>query len=384
MSSSTASRVFKNTGILYIRMAITVFISLYSTRLILGALGAEDFGIFNLVAGTIAMLTFLNTAMAAATQRFISHAEGAGEFHRTKQIFNVSIVLHFFIAIIIILLLQLASLFLFNGTLSLPAEKVGSAKFVYLCAAISMGFNILSVPDEAVINAHENMLLFAIISIIEAVLKMAIAIYLTYSASDDSLIAYGFLTALSALLIYVFRRIYCHKKYPECRINIKKYYNHVVFKEMTGFAGWSFLGAASGIISQYGQGLVLNIFFGPIVNAAQAIAMQIAGQIGAFSHVMLKALNPVIVKSYGANNRTLMLNSVLTGSKFSFILFALFSIPAILDMKNILNVWLKDVPDYAVIFCQLLLVKNLTEQMVVIIPVSIAAKGDIKAFQISL
>jgi Na+-driven multidrug efflux pump len=192
--SAVANRVVKNTGILYARMAITVFISLYATRLILNALGTTDFGIFNVVAGAIAMLTFLNSAMAGATQRFISYAEGAGDTEKVKTIFNVSIVLHLGIALLVGLVLEVGGYFLFDGLLKIPMDRLATAQLIYQFMIVSTVLTIISVPYDAIINAHENMLIFAILGVVEALFKLSIALYITYNGSDK-LVMYGLLTA---------------------------------------------------------------------------------------------------------------------------------------------------------------------------------------------
>jgi O-antigen/teichoic acid export membrane protein len=376
-----ASRVALNTGILYARMAITVFISLYSTRLILEALGAEDFGIFSVVGGTIAMLTFLNTAMAAATQRFMSYTQGKGDYERLKKIFNVSVVLHIGIAIIILLLLEGAGYLLFNGILKISEARIEIAKLIYQFMVISMLFTIVSVPYDAVINAHENMFFYAILGIVEAVAKLAIALYILH-ATFDKLAIYGLLISALSAFLFLIRRLYCHHYYNECRINIRKYFNKPLFKEMTGFAGWSFLGSSSSIVAHYGQGLVVNMFFGTVVNAAQGIAAQVSGQLAAFSVTMLKALNPVIDKSEGSGNRELMLKASMMGSKVSFFLMMFFYIPVLIEMPYIFKIWLSNVPEYAVIFCRLLLIRNLIEQLFVTLSSSISAVGNIRKYQI--
>lgn len=370
-----------NTGILYARLAITVFISLYATRLILRALGAEDFGLFNVVGGAITMLTFLNTAMAAATQRFMSFAQGEGDLERQKNIFNVSIILHLVIALIVILLLEVAGHFLFRDILDIPPHRLKVAMLVFQFMIASTFFAILSVPYDAVINAHENMLFVAILGVIEAVCKLLVAIYIS-KASLDKLIAYGFLMAILSILLLGIRQIYCHIKYSEVRIKLKKYYSKPLFKEMTGFAGWSFLGTSSSMFANYGQGIVINMFFGTIVNAAQGIANQVSGQLGAFAGTLMRALNPMIVKSEGAGKRSLMLKASLMGSKTSFFLLIFFYIPVILEMPLIFKFWLKDVPEYAVIFCRLLLLRNLIEQLYTTLGSSIGAVGNIRKFQI--
>ena len=373
-------RVVKNTGFLYARMAITVFISLYVTRLVLAALGVEDFGTFSVVGGAITMLTFLNAAMTAASQRFMSYARGEGNNHKQKNIFNVSVLLHFFIAIAVVLLLEGAGYIFFNGLLKINPERMHAAKLIYQFLIVSTFFTIISVPYDAVINAHENMFFVAVLGIIESLLKLGIALFITYTVFDK-LISYGFLMALLAIFLLLIRRVYCHRKYEEVEINIRKYYSKPLFKEMTSFASWSFLGSSSSLISYYGQGIVVNMFFGTTVNAAQGISGQISGQLGAFAGTMMKALNPVIVKSEGAGDRKLMLKASIIGSKMSFFLLVIFYIPVIIEMPYIFGLWLKDVPEYAVIFCRLLLIRNLIEQLFLTLSSSIAAVGNIKKFQ---
>ena len=209
-----AKRVAKNTGFLYARMAITVFISLYVTRLVLAALGAEDFGTFSVVGGAIAMLTFLNAAMTAASQRFMSYAQGEGNNHKQKNIFNVSVLLHFFIAIAVVLLLEGAGYIFFNGLLKINPERMHAAKLIYQFLIVSTFFTIISVPYDAVINAHENMFFVAVLGIIESLLKLGIALFITYTVFDK-LISYGFLMALLAIFLLLVRRVYCHRKYEE-------------------------------------------------------------------------------------------------------------------------------------------------------------------------
>ncbi|MDP3913241.1 MAG: hypothetical protein Q8R96_05835 [Bacteroidota bacterium] len=377
----TAKRVAVNTGFLYARMAITVFISLYATRLILNALGAADFGLFNVIGGAIVMLTFLNNAMASSTQRYMSFAQGEGNTEKQKSIFNVSIILHFIIAILVVLLLEVAGYFFFKGIFNIPADRIDVAKLIFQFLLISTFFTIISVPYDAVINAHENMFLVAVLGIIEAVLKLAIAIYIT-NTTFDKLIAYGFLMTLLSILLLIMRRIYCHRKYLEVKINLKKYISKPLFIEMTHFAGWSFLGSASSMISNYGQGIVMNMFFGTLVNAAQGIANQVSGQLGAFASTMIKALNPLIAKSEGSGNRELMIKASMMGSKVSFFLLMFFYIPVLIEMPFIFKLWLKVVPENAQIFCTLLLIRMLIEQLFITLTSSIAAVGKIKRFQL--
>ena len=377
-----ANRVAFNTGILYIRMAVTVFISLYATRLVLNALGVQDFGLFNLVGGLIAMLGFLNGSMAAATQRFISFAQGANDLENIKRIFNVSIILHILIAIMVVVVFEIAGYFFFNGILNIAPERLHIAKIIYQFMVVSTLFTIISVPYEAVITSHENMTFYAILGIIEAILKLAVAFYISYSTYDH-LMTYGFLLATISILLLIVRRVYCHRNYPECEINFRRYYDKPMFKNITSFAGWSLLGTAGSMIANYGQGIVINLFFGTIVNAAQGIANQISGQLGVFSTTLIKALNPIIAKSEGAGNRELMIKATIMGSKVSFFLMMVLHIPFLIEMPYILALWLKNVPAYAVIFCRLLLIRNLIEQLFIPLVSSLSAQGNIKGFQIA-
>lgn len=377
-----ANRVAFNTGILYVRMAITVFISLYATRLVLSALGVLDFGLFNLVGGVIAMLGFLNGSMAAATQRFISFAQGANDIENIKRIFNVSMILHIIIAVIVVVLFEIAGYFFLNGVLIIEPSRLHIAKVIYQFMVVSTLFTIISVPYEAVITSHENMTFYAILGIIEAILKLGIAVYITYSTYDH-LMVYGLLLALISIFLLILRRVYCHFNYLECEINFKKYFDKPLFKSITSFAGWSLLGSAGSMLANYGQGIVINLFFGTIVNAAQGIANQVSGQLGVFSTTLIKALNPIIAKSEGAGNRELMIKATLMGSKVSFFLMMALHIPFLIEMPYILNLWLKNVPEYAVVFCRLLLIRNLIEQLFIPLVSSLSAQGNIKGFQIA-
>lgn len=376
-----AHRVAKNTGILYARMAITVFISLYSTRLILAALGVKDFGIFNVVGGAIAMLGFLNASMAGATQRFMSFAQGAGDHKQVNKIFNMSILLHLMIALIVFLVLQVVGYFFFHGVLNIDSSRLHTAKMVYQFMVISTLFTVISVPYDALLNSHENMLFYSVLSIIEAVIKMAIALLITYIAGDK-LLYYGFFMATLSIILLLINRIYCHQKYPESKISLKTHYDPVLLKEMSSFAGWSLLGSSSSMITNYGQGILMNVFFGTTVNAAQGVANQVCGQLGSFASTMSKAINPVIAKSEGGGDRQLMLKATMMGSKFLFLLILFFYVPVFIEMPFLFKIWLKNPPSYAIVFCRLLMIRIAFEQMYVTMGGIISAIGKIRNFQI--
>lgn len=377
--SSTANRVIKNTGFLYAKMGITMFISLYTTRLILNSLGASDFGIYNIVGGSIALLGFLNSAMASASQRFMSYTEGQGDQEKLKNIFNISFVIHTAISLFAILAFIVAGYFFFNGILNLPAGRTQAAIIVYGSMIISTAFSMMSVPYEAVMNAHENMKYYSLIGIFESCLKLLIA-YITVYTPIDKLVVYGILMALIPLISLTIMRIYCHRKYPECIIAPKKYFRKDLMKEMTSFAGWGFCSSTSALLTMQGMAILLNMFGGVIANSAHGIANQLSGQLMVFSNNMLKALNPVLVKSQGAGDTSKMLKAASTGNKLSFLIYTFFAIPFIVECPFILKIWLKNIPDYAILFVRLVLIRQMITQMMVTLETCISATGKIAKF----
>jgi Na+-driven multidrug efflux pump len=339
-------------------------------------------GIFNVVGGAVSMLVFLNSAMAAASQRFMSYAQGEGDDEKLKKIFNASVVMHLVIGIILVVVLELGGLVLFNGILKIDAERMAVARLIYHFLVISTFVKVISVPYDAVINARENMLFVAVLGIFEAVIKLAIALYVTYTGLDK-LASYGFLMAGLAVFLLLITRFYCHKKYSEVTIQPVKYFDKALLKEMTSFGGWSFLSSSSSLITMQGMTILLNSFFGVFVNAAQGVTNQISGQLMAFSNTMLKALNPVIVKSEGENKRENLLKASITGNKISFLLITLFSVPVIVEAPTILNWWLKDVPDFAVIFTRLTLIRLAISQLSITFPTAIGATGNVKKSKVA-
>lgn len=379
--SQTANRVIKNTGYLYAKMAITMFVSLYTTRLILNSLGASDFGIYNIVGGAIAMLGFLNAAMAGATQRFMSFAEGEGKREKQKYIFNISIILHLLISLVVILVLIIAGFVFFNGILNIPADRIGAARVVYFSLIASTVLTVMNVPYDAVMNAHENMLYYAIVGILESFLKLAVAFVCVY-AIGDKLIVYGILMAAIPFITLTIMKVYCHRHYEECIISPRKYWDKGLMREMTSFAGWNFVTSFTGIVSQYGLGIVLNHFWGTLLNTAQGIANQLSGQLMTFSNTMLKALNPVITKSKGSGDVELMFKASFSGCKYAYLMLVLFSVPFMFEMPYILKLWLVNIPDWAVLFCRLQLLRSVTEQLTITMGSVISANGNIKSFSI--
>lgn len=378
---STASRVVKNTAFLYIKMVITILVSLISTRLILQSLGASDFGIFTIVGGAIGMLNFLNYTMANATQRFMSYSEGEGCDGKKIAVFNMSMILHILIALLTALVFAIAFFPLFNGILNIEASRLFAAKVVYSCLVVSSLFTIVNVPYDAIMNAHENMLYYSIVGVIESFLKLGVAIACVY-ASCDKLILYGVLMACIPILTLSVMKGYCHKHYSECRYAFRSSFDTTLIKEIALYSGWNFLTAISNLLSGQGIGIVLNHFFGTALNAAHGIAQQVNAQLCAFAQNMRKALNPVIVKSAGAKDVRTMNYAAQMGCKYSTLLTAFFAVPLILEMPYVLELWLKSVPDWAILFCRLQLLQSLITQSAGSLETSIYAEGRIKKYAI--
>ena len=378
---STSTRIIKNTGFLYVKMMITVFISLYTTRLVLNSLGTSDFGIFGIVGGAIAMLGFLNGAMSGATQRFMNYSQGQGDVEKQKSIFNNSVVLHWGIAVAVLILLESAYFVFFNGVLNIEPSRVDAAKWVYHFAVASTLFTIITVPYDAAINAHENMFFYSVLGVLENFAKLAIALWIVYT-SGDKLIWYGFLMALLTIIMLIIRQLYCRFNYQECRLQLFKYINKNQIKDLSSFAGWNFINSMGTLLGNCGGNVIVNHFFGTAINAAQNVGSQLRGQMLAFSNNMLKALNPVIAKKEGAGDRKAMLKFSMTGSKLSFILFAFMALPFIVETEYILKLWLKNVPDWTVCFSRYQMIIALAEQLTITLNTSLSATGKIKTYSV--
>lgn len=376
----SGNKVVMNMGILYARMLITMGISLYATRLVLTALGAADYGLFNLIAGLIAMLSFLNTAMATSTQRYLSFYQGKNDLSMQKKVFSNSLILHLGIGILIVAGLETAGLFLFDGFLNIPQDRIHVAQMIYHFMSLTVFFTVLAVPFTGSLVAHENMLWVAIVNVVETLLKLGIA-YLLYVVAQDKLAVYGLLTAGISVISFLLYATYCFRKYEDCTLKGIFSIDTKLMKELSSFAGWNLFGSLCALGRAEGLAILLNLFLGTVVNAAFGIANQVAAQLNFFSFTLLRAINPQIMKSEGAANREKMLRLSMIGSKFGFFLLAFVAIPCIFEMNTILHLWLKNVPDYTVVFCSLMLCATLINQLTIGLQSAVQATGKVKAYQ---
>lgn len=377
-----SQKVAFNTIILYIRAFVTIGITLYTTRLVLEVLGVEDFGLYNLISGVIGLLSILNVAMSVSSQRYLSYYQGKNDINKQKSIFVASLVLHLVIAILFLMVLQVAGLFLFDGFLNIASERIGASRISYQMMLVSVIFSILSVPFTASINAHEQMGVMALVNILEAVLRLASAFTLILLSTGDRLVWFSMFNALVGGASFILYAIYCLAKYPECTLRLRKLVTKKDIRELSGFAGWNLMGSLCGMGRAQGISLLLNLFLGVTLNAAYAIACQLGNYVSFFSATILQTFNPQIMKSEGSGDRGRMLRLAMTTSKMAFFLFAFLAIPCIFEMKGILTFWLKEIPSYTLVFSILLITGTLVNQLTVGLQSAIQATGNIKIYQL--
>lgn len=377
---NATKRVISNTGFLYAKMLITIFIVLFSTRFVLQALGAEDYGIFSLVSGIVLMLAFVNAAMSTSTQRYISYYLGGGYSSKVGEIFRTSLQLHFILAILLTVLFEFAGLFIFDGFLNISAERIAAAKTIFHFMVLSTFFTILTVPYTAALVAHEDFFFESLIGIAEAIFKLVIAIILFFTYKDR-LVLYGALMAGIIVLSCLLKAVFGSVKYRECKGIQFTVCNRELIGEMSSFACWNLFGALCGVGRVQGTAVILNMFFGTVVNAAYGVAKQVSNQSSTFSANMLKALNPHIMKNEGQGNRQQMLYLSMVASRFGYFLLAFFAIPLLAETPFVLNAWLKTVPEYTEIFCRLILIGGLVGQITIGLQTAAQSVGKIKLYQ---
>lgn len=379
IQQTSNKRIAKNTLLLYLRMLLTLSVTLYTSRIVLQALGEIDYGIYNVVGGFVSMFTFLNGGMAAATQRFLSYEIGKGTEGKVRLVFSTAVIIHLMIAVIIFILAETIGIWFLNTQMNFPIERYNAANWVFQFSLITFAVNIVSVPYNAAIIAYEKMKAFAYVSIIEVSLKLLVA-YLLLMSSIDKLVIYAALLAIIAIMIRVIYGIYCKRNFGDCQCDWRL--NKSFLKEMSAFAGWNLIGTIAFIAKEQGINILLNLFFGAAVNAARGIAYQVLGALNGFVGNFQLAINPQIVKLYSVNEKKEMFNLVFRGSKFSFLIFWLFALPIIIEAPFILHIWLVEVPEYAVIFVRLVLVTSLLETLSGPLITSMHASGKVRNYQI--
>ncbi len=381
MSDKTANqRIAKNTLFLYLRMSVVLVVSLYTTRIILNSLGVEDYGIYNVVCGFIAMFSFLNSTLSTSTNRFYNFEIGKGNEKGVSKVYSNSVIIQSSLAVLIFFFIELVGLWYLNNYMVIPCDRLSTANWIFQFALISMLFTILQTPYIASILAYERMNYYAVVSIIDVFLKLSIAISLPFIGMDK-LFIYGFLIMMISVVDFALYSIYAIKNFKHLRFS--KHIDLPFFKNMLLFTGWTFLNPLAYTGRSQGCNIVLNFFFGPTVNAAYAITNQVSAAIDSFSMSISVAARPQIIQSYSSKDYVRTNKLFFSTSKIMFILIAILTIPLTFNMEFILNLWLgNNVPKYTVIFCIWILMVKLIDSLNPSCTNLIMATGRIQSYMI--
>ena len=375
------NRIAKNSLFLYMRLLLMMAITLFTSRVVLDCLGEDNYGIYNVVGGVVAMFAFVQNSMTIAIQRFITYELGRGTIKRLHNVFSTSINIQFLLAIIVFILTETIGLWFLNTKMSIPEGRLDAANFVLQCSILSTIIGIITIPYNAVIIAHEHMAAFAYLSIIEVLLKLVI-VYLLYISSFDKLMIYAILLLIVSILMRFIYGSYCRRKFEEAHFSLG--IDKKLFKEMASFAGWSFVGNTSSMLNTHGVNMLINVFFGVKVNAARAIAIQVESAVTQFVNGFTTAINPQITKSYASNDLSYLYLLICRGSKFSFFIMLIMAVPIIVESDSILEIWLKEVPSYTSIFLKLVILYSLITSLANSMVTGILATGNIKRYQIEM
>lgn len=378
---SNNKRIAKNTLYLYIRMLLSMAVSLYTSRIVLQVLGVEDFGIYGVVGGVVSFLTFINASMSGATSRFLTIELGKGNHEGLSKVFNMAFYEHCGIALIILIIAETIGLWFVNTQLIIPEHRMTAANWVYQMSILSMMVSVTQVPYRASIIAHENMDVFAIIEILNVTLKLFI-VYLLLLGESDKLILYGSLVLCVTIFVSFVYRCYCHIRYKEC--HLRMIWDKTLFTHMTSYSGWDLYGNLSNVARNHGVAILLNMFFGPVMNAASTIATQAGSAVMSFASNVTTAVKPQIIKYYAQNRYEEMSNLMHQAVRVNFLILSFIAVPLILELHFVIMLWLKIVPDYSVAFCSLILIFNFFANTSNVVITGIHATGHIKKMSIIL
>lgn len=375
---SSSKSIAKNSLFLYSRMFINMVVGLFTAGIVLNALGITDYGIYNIVGGFVSMFGFLNSSMSSATQRFLSFDLGRNDHAQLRKTFSTAVTIHLAIALIIVFVLETFGLWYINHKLNVPVNRMTAVNIVFQFSVFSAFFEIIQVPYSALITAHERFNIYAYISFVEIAFKLII-LYLIVHLQYDKLILYAILLFISFFIIRMIYRIYCRKNFPESKYQF--YFDKAYFKTLIFYSGWNLFGNIAAVAKGQGNNLLLNIFFGPILNAAYGITMQFQGLVNSFVSNFQTAVNPQIVKTYASGDHQKSIKLMQQSSKFSFGLMLIVCLPVLLSTQFILNIWLKQYPPQSVLFIQLCLINVLIDTISNPIMYGLQATGKIKAYQ---
>ncbi|SHH83584.1 Na+-driven multidrug efflux pump [Fibrobacter sp. UWCM] len=374
-------RIAKNALLLSFRLLITMFIGLYTSRVVLRTLGVEDYGVYNVVAGFVSMFSLLTGSLSSAISRFFTFTLGKGDAKKLKIVFSTSVLIQFIMALFVALVLEIVGLWFLNTQLKIPEVRYSAANWIFHLSVLSFVVNLISIPYNAAIIAHEKMNAFAYISLLETFLKLLIVFVLTV-LPFDKLIVYAVLLVLVSVFIRFVYGWYCKRNFEECSFALV--FDKRMLGEMTGFAGWNMLGNASTILGTQGINVLMNIFFGVVTNAARGVTNQIEGIVKQFVSNITTAINPQITKAYAEENYEYMNTLIRKSAKYSAFLILLFAVPLWFGAEYVLGLWLGNYPKYATIFLRLALLGMLVDLSGNSLAVAVWASGKIKKYYINI
>ena len=375
----SAGRVAFNTCIQYVQLVLNVLIGLFSVRIVLDALGASDYGLYGLIGGIVSLLSFINSSLSQTSIRFISHSMGSQNLVLIKKSFSSCFQLHVVIGFGLVLSLEFVGLFLFNGFLKIEPDRVDTAKILYHLMVFSLLLTTIQTPLKALIISREKFVYTSLIGIFNSVCKLGVAIVLKY-VSGDKLLFYGILLAIITVLDFLF--YLCYNFVNNRKILSFKWERLSSLSNVASFAGWTLLDVLGTVLNRQGYAVMLNVFFGTVINAAYSVANQIACHLYDISASIINSMKPQIMKSQGAGNNKRMIRLSMTAGKMGFSMMSILAIPFIILMPEILNVWLKEVPEWTCLFARLLIIACLGEQLTRGLVYANQAIGNIKWFSI--
>lgn len=381
MAEQNNKRIAKNTLFLYVRMAIVMAINLYVTRVVLDVLGVSDYGVYNVVCGFVSMFGFLNTSMANGIQRFYNYELGKNGEDAVIKVYNTALIIQFVLAVGIVILTETIGLWYVNTKMVISPERIVAANWIFQFSVLSLVFVIMQIPYSAAILAYERMDYYAVVSIIDAVMKLAIVIILPH-LSGDSLIFYGLLMMAISIIDFILYFVYCRKKIHH--LKFKKVFDSSLFKSMMSFSGWNLFGSFAYVVKGQGVNVLINTFFGTVVNAANGIATQISSAIQTFAANIVLAFKPQLTQSYAMGDYSRAKNLMFSMSKIAYTLMCVIAIPIMVEMDYVLTLWLSsDIPTYTHSFANLTIIATMIGILNTPITQMIHASGQMKKYQIA-
>ena len=378
-SKSNNKQIAKNAVALYFRMFVTMLVGLYTSRVILQALGVEDYGIYNVVGGFVSMFSLISSSLQGSVSRFLTFELGTGNTDNLKKVFSTSFYVMIGLSVVIIIATETIGIWYLNNKMVIPTERMGAAFWCFQLSVASFVLSLISTPYSSSIISHEKMNVYAYISIVDVLLKLVICYALVISPIDR-LILYAILLFLVQCINQTIYWTYCKRKFEEC--TLQAIFEKQLFKKMFGFAGWNFIGSSSAVLRNQGANLLLNAWGGPVVNAANGIANTICGVVMGFVGNFTQAFNPQITKRYAAKEYDSLMTLLIYGSKYSYYLMFIIALPIILNAEFILKIWLGIVPEHTVLFSRWIFVFLLVESISRPIITAKNATGQIRNYQI--